>query len=45
MSTKNAPQVLIEDLWSDLKSRGVHPVIIEEIVEVVRLIPQERWSR
>ena len=34
MSTMNDPHVLIEDLWSDLKSRGV-PVVIEEIVEVV----------
>ena len=34
MSTKNDPQVLIEDLWSDLRSRGV-PVVIEEIIEVV----------
>ena len=25
MSTKNDPQVLIEDLWSDLRSRGVNP--------------------
>ena len=34
MSTKNDPQVLIEDLWSDLRSRCV-PVVIEEIIEVV----------
>ena len=42
MSTKNDPQVLIEDLWSDLRSRLCNPVIFEEIDEVVRLIPQER---
>ena len=42
VSTKNAPQVLIEDLWSDLRSRRCTPFIIEEIVEVVRLSPQER---
>ena len=41
MSTKNVPQMLIEDLRSDLRSRGCQPVI-EEIVEVMRLIPQER---
>ena len=42
MSTKNAPQVLIEDLWSDLC-----PVIIEEIVEVVLLsaFSSAPWSR
>ena len=34
MSTKNDPQVLIEDLWSELRSRGV-PVVIEEITEVM----------
>ena len=34
MSTKNDPQVLIEDLWSDLRSSGV-PVVIEEIIEVM----------
>ena len=35
MSTKNVLQVLIEDLWSDL-GRGCVPVVIEEIVGVVR---------
>ena len=33
MSTKNVPQVLIEDLWSELRSRGV-PVVIEEIIDM-----------
>ena len=34
MSTKNDPQVLIEDLWSDLRSRRC-TLVIEEIIEVV----------
>ena len=42
MSTKNDPQVMIEDLWSDLRSRGCDPSSLTEIDEVVRLIPQER---
>ena len=42
MSTKNVPQVLIKDLWSDLRSRLCIPSIMRKTVEVVRLIPQER---
>ena len=36
MSTKNDHPVLIEDLWSELRSRGcARRVVIEAIIEVM----------